>query len=299
MIPFVDAHMHLWDLAHIRYPWLSPPFNEGPAGVTEAIAVDYGLDDYLADAAKWNVKGLVHVDAGADPRDALKETGWLQAIADAGGMPNAIVAFAKLEDPDVDALLAAHVKHRNVRGIRHIVNWHEDTARTYTPRDLTGDAQWQAGYALLKKYDLSFDCQIYPGQMPAIAALSARHPETPVILNHLGMPVIADRDGVGHWRDGLKQLAALPHVSIKLSGVGFIRRGWTIEAIRPFLLTAIALFGPRRCMVASDFPTDKLFASFDAHLTAYHEILSGFTDGERRDLFGRNATRIYRMTLEV
>ena len=23
--PIVDAHMHLWDLDKIRYPWLTPP----------------------------------------------------------------------------------------------------------------------------------------------------------------------------------------------------------------------------------------------------------------------------------
>jgi predicted TIM-barrel fold metal-dependent hydrolase len=298
MIPFVDAHVHLWDLSHIRYPWLTPPFSsERPGGGTQAIAVDYSLDDYLAEAARWNAQGFVHVDAGAHPADALKETAWLQGIADARGMPNAIVAFAALDDPDVESLLAAQARHRNVRGIRHIVNWHADPARTYTPRDITGDAAWQAGYALLKKYGLSFDCQIYPGQAPAIAVLAAQHPETPLILDHLMMPVLAD--GLDSWRGGLKKLAALPHVAIKLSGVGFIQRGWTTEAIRPFLLTAIDLFGPQRCLVASDFPTDRLFSTFDAHLTAYHEILSGFTDAERRDLFGRNANRIYRMMLEV
>jgi predicted TIM-barrel fold metal-dependent hydrolase len=26
--PFVDAHVHLWDLSHIHYPWLTPPFDE-------------------------------------------------------------------------------------------------------------------------------------------------------------------------------------------------------------------------------------------------------------------------------
>jgi len=299
MIPFVDAHVHLWDLSHIRYPWLTPPFRPGPAGVTEPIAVDYGLDAYLADAAKWNVKGIVHVDAGADPRDALKETEWLQGMAGARGMPQAIVAFAALNGPGLDSLLAAHVKYRNVRGIRHIAGWHADPIRSYSARDLLQEADWIRGFALLKKYGLSFDCQVYPSQFPAMAALAANHPEIPVIVNHLGMPILADRDGERTWRDGLKKLAALPHVAIKLSGVGFIRRDWTAETIRPFLLTAIDLFGPKRCMVASDFPTDKLFASFDRHLTAYHEILSAFTEDERRDLFGRNANRIYRMTLEV
>lgn len=299
MIPFIDAHVHLWDLNHIRYPWLTPPFGDGPAGKTEAIAVNYGLDEYLADAAKWNVRGIVHVDAGADPADALKETQWLQQMADRRGMPNAIIAFAALNDPDLERLLARHAAHPNVRGIRQIVGWHPDPVRSYSKRDLIQDAGWQAGFALLGKYKLSFDCQIYPSQSGAFAALAARHPDTQVILNHLGMPILADPDGERVWREGLEKLAALPNMHIKLSGAGFIHRRWTIENIRPFLLTAIDLFGPERCLVASDFPTDKLFDSFDAHLAAYHEILAAFSEAERRAMFGDNAVRVYRLGISL
>lgn len=299
-LPFVDAHVHLWNLAgDIRYPWLTPPFGDGPAGPTEAIAVNYGLDDYLADAKGWDVRGMVHVDAGADPADALKETAWLQAMADARGMPNAIIAFAALNDPRLEALLAAHAAHPNVRGIRHIVGWHPDPVRSYAARDVVGDGDWQAGFALLKKYNLSFDCQVYPSQFAAMAALAGRHPDIPVILNHLGMPILADANGEQAWRDGLKKLAAQPQVCIKLSGVGFIHRRWNRDNIRDFILTAIDLFGPQRCLVASDFPTDKLFDSFAAHLDAYDAILSGFSDSERRAMFGRNANRVYRLGLDI
>lgn len=299
MIPFVDAHVHLWDLKHIRYPWLTPPFREGAAGITAPIAVNYELDDYLSDASKWNLRGLVHVDAGANPADALKETQWLQALADRRGMPQAIVAFAALNDPQVEALLEAHAAHPNVRGIRHIVGFHADPVRSYAARDVTADPAWQTGFGLLRKYGLSFDCQIYPSQFANMAALAARHPDTPVILNHLGMPILSDPDGETLWREGLKKLAALPHVFIKLSGVGFIHRRWTPASIRSFLLEAVEIFGPDRCLVASDFPTDKLFDSFDAHLGAYHAILSSFSESERRAMFGRNAVRVYRMKIEV
>ena len=75
---FVDAHVHLWQLDRLRYPWLTPPFSDdGPNGSVEAIATDYGLDDYLADAAGYPVEKLVHIDAGAHPDDALAETKWL------------------------------------------------------------------------------------------------------------------------------------------------------------------------------------------------------------------------------
>jgi predicted TIM-barrel fold metal-dependent hydrolase len=220
-------------------------------------------------------------------------------MSDGHGMPQAIVAFAALNDPDVEKLLVAHAAHANVRGIRHIVAWHADPMRSYTARDLTTDPAWHKGFSLLKKYGLSFDCQVYPNQFANMAALAARHPDVPVILNHLGLPVVSDPDGQDQWRDGLKKLAAVPNVCIKLSGVGFIHRHWSLESIRPWLLTAIEFFGPQRCLVASDFPTDKLFDSFDAHLDAYRKILSEFSDSEQRAMFARNAVREYRLNIEV
>ena len=52
-------------------------------------------------------------------------------------------------------------------------------------------------------------------------------------------------------------------------------------------------------MFASDSPTDKLFAAFDAYLEAYHALVADFSEDERRDLFGRNANRIYRLGLDL
>ena len=59
-LPFIDAHVHLWDLDRIAYPWLTPPFaDDGPNGSVEPIAKTYLLDDYLADAAGRDVRGIV------------------------------------------------------------------------------------------------------------------------------------------------------------------------------------------------------------------------------------------------
>ena len=298
-IPFVDAHVHLWDLGGpIRYSWLSPPFsNDGPNGSVEAIAVDYGVDDYLADAAKWNVVGMVHVDAGADAAQALDETRWLQGMAEARGMPNGLVAFAALDHPDVAALLERQAGFANVRGIRQIVNWHTDPQRTYSAADATLNPEWERGFAALARHRLSFDLQCYPGQMGRIAQIAGRHPDVPVMINHMGMPVLSDPDGRSQWRHGMTALASLPQVSVKISGLGFIDRKWTVEAMRPLVLEAIELFGTNRAMFASDFPTDKLFADFDRCLGALDSITADFSENERRDLFGRNAARLYRLDI--
>jgi len=299
-IPFVDAHVHLWDLAHIRYPWLLPPFDDaGPNGSTEAIAKNYLIDDYLADAGRWNVVGCVHIDAGAVPDQALDETRWLEGLAAAQGMPNGIVAFAALQDDGIDAVLEAHAAHPHVRGIRQIVNWHVNPMRTYNPSDVTLDDDWWRGFGRLGRHGLSFDLQCYAPQMAGLAPLIQRHPDVPVIINHLGMPIPSEREGLARWRHGIRALAACPNVSIKISGLGFIDRNWTLDAVAPLLREAIDVFGTARAMFASDSPTDKLFAPLDRYLEAYHTFAAGFSEEERRDLFGRNANRIYRLGLDL
>jgi predicted TIM-barrel fold metal-dependent hydrolase len=292
-LPFIDAHVHLWDLARDHYAWLSPPFrNAGPNGNTESIARNQLLDDYLAEAANWNVVGVVHLDAGAE--NPLAETDWLQDMADAHGMPNGIIANAALDDPHVEALLSDHARRRNVRGIRHIISWHQDPNRTYIPRDITLDPAWARGFALLSKYGLSFDLQAYPTQFAALARLIERHPETAVIIDHAGLGV----DGDESWRTAMKTMAALPNVSIKISGLGFVYRPFDAAAVRDRVRETIHIFGTDRAMMASNFPTDRLFADFDTTMGALADAVADFSEEDRRALFGRNANRIYRLGLE-
>ncbi len=293
---FVDAHIHLWKLDHIGYPWLTPPFSdEGPNGSVAPIAQDYGIADYLNDAAGIPVIKAVHIDAGARPEDAIRETRWLQDLAEAGGFPHAIVGFAPLNDPDVERMLAQHVMSPNVRGIRHILNWHPNPRYTYTSRNLLEDEAFARGYGWLAKYGLSFDMQIYPNQMLQAYQLAKANPDVPVILNHSGMPVDRDAAGIAQWKSGIALLASLPHVAVKISGFGFIDRQWTTETMRPLVLELIERFGTERCAFASDFPTDKLFNTYARALAAYDDITKAFSASEREDLFAATAEALYKI----
>ncbi len=297
--PIVDAHMHLWDLDKVRYPWLTPPLPLGITGDVSPIAKTYLLDDYLRDAGgesgKIRVAKVVHVEAGANPTDSLQETRWLQGIADTRGYPQALVAHAELNAPNVEALLAEHASHRNVRGIRQILNWHPDPKKTYTPRDLLADPAWERGFALLRKYDLSFDLQIYPGQMPAAAQLAARYPDTPIILNHTGMPVDRDAAGLQAWRAGMQALAQQPNVVVKISGLAMLDWHWTTQSLQPFVHESLELFGPARCLFASNFPVDRLFGAFARQYSAYQSLTATLSACERSQVFATNAERIYRI----
>ncbi len=238
----------------------------------------------------------MHVDAGFDPSQPVEETRWLQSIADQRGFPHGIVARAELHRPDVETTLASHCRFANVRGIRHIVNWHPDPAKTYvTKPDFLTDPAWLRGFAQLKRYDLSFDLQLYPSQMADAAALAAAHGDTTIILNHAGMPVDRDPEALSLWRAGMRALGAQPNVWVKISGLGMVDWRWTEDSIRPFVLETIEIFGPDRCMFASNFPVDKLYSSFDALYDAFKSIVSDFSVGERRKLFSDTALAVYRI----
>lgn len=293
----VDPHVHLWDLSRDRYGWLQDdPLPNNPAGDMSPIAHrDYLLKDYFADAAGWRVDKIVHVECGMPIGRQLAETDWLQGLADAYDHPQGVVAGANLLDPDLDALLEAHAARPNVRGIRQIVCWHADPLKTYTDRDLLADPAWAAGLGRLARHGLSFDLQLYPSQMQAAAALGARHPDVPLIVNHAGLPADRDPAGMELWRTGLRSLAALPHVSIKISGLGVTDRAWAPESIRPVVLECIDAFGTERAMFASDFPVESVHGSFDAFYSAFDAITAEFSADERDRLFAANAEAIYRI----
>ena len=293
----VDSHVHLWDLSRARCGWLQDdPLPNNPAGDMSPIAHrNYLLDDYLADTAGWRVDKIVHVEAGQPVGHQLAETDWLQSIADQRGYPHGIVAGADLLDPDLDALLEAHAARPNVRGVRQIVCWHEDPLKTYTDRDLLRDPQWVEGFGKLAKHGLSFDLQLYPSQMATAAIIAARHPDIPMIVNHAGLPTDRNDIGMERWRIVLRLLAAQPHVSIKISGLGITDRNWTQESLRSVVLECIDAFGTERAMFASDFPVERVHGSFDAFYSAFDAITAGFSADERDRLFAGNAETIYRI----
>lgn len=226
-LQIVDPHIHLWDLWTRIYPHFEKP---GPGGASATICRSYLIDEYLEEGRDdFEIVGAVHVEAF--PTDPIKETATLQAVADTGKLPLVIVGNGDLGSKDFPALLDQHQAFPIFRGIRQVVNMHPDPKRSYTSRDLMAEPQWLEGLRELGRRGLSFDLQLYPHQMETAAALAAKAPDTQIILNHAGM--WADRDLAG-WRQykaGMRTLAAQPNIVAKISGLGMLDTGWTIESI--------------------------------------------------------------------
>jgi predicted TIM-barrel fold metal-dependent hydrolase len=282
--PLVDPHHHLWD----------PDAVPSPHRAREPRT--YLLPDFLADAAGCGLVRSVHVQAEVERSASVAETRWLQDIADRGGFPHGIVAYANLAEAGVERVLEQHASCANVRGIRQILNWDRDPARSQCERpDYLTDPSWRAGYALLRRWDLSFDLQAYPWQMRDAAAVAAAHPDVPMIVNHTGMPRDRDAEGRRAWQGGMRALAERPNAFVKISGFGMFDPGWTDEGIRPFVLETIEMFGADRCMFASNFPVDRPFRPYAETFAAFRRLVADLTPTERRRLFHDNATRVYRL----
>ena len=297
-LPIVDAHQHFWDLERNYLPWLCDeptiPFRYGDYG---ALRRSYLPQDYFRDAAGHRVVKTVYVETEWDPRDPVGETRWLQEIIAATGFPQAGVAGARLDGPDVEAVLAGHAASPRVRGIRHKPRAAASPAavRIGAPGAM-GDPAWRRGYALLEKYGLSFDLQTPWWHLPEAARLARDFPNTQIILNHTGLPADRSPDGLAGWRQAMATLAAEPNVALKISGLGQPGRPWTIEANGPIVRDAIAIFGVERCMFASNFPVDSLCADFDTILTGFKTIVVDLGRSEQLMLFHDNAVRIYRLS---
>ncbi|WP_136069172.1 amidohydrolase family protein [Modicisalibacter radicis] len=289
----IDAHVHFWNLGLGNQPWLEHP-EPNLLGDYRPMARDYGPADLCNESDDIDLLGAVHIEA--DAVDPVKETRWLAGLDD-DTLPSALVIGADFSRLDAARVIEEQLAlSPRVRGVRQILNVHADPHYDYVGRHYMDEPGWRDNFRLLERHGLSFDLQIYPSQMPQAARLAGEHPETLFLLNHAGMYV--DRHGVAGWRawrDGLRELAERDNVAIKLSGFGMLDHHWTIGSVRPLILEAIDAFGVARCLFASNFPVDGLYARYADVWNAYADIVADASPDEKQALFVDNARRLYRL----
>ncbi|MDG4898478.1 amidohydrolase family protein [Mesorhizobium sp. WSM4976] len=292
----VDTHQHFQSLSDAAYPWLDPGRPPPLEGDLAPIRRDYLPADYRRDMEGLGIVKTVHVQNGRNPYDPLDETRWLSRLARQEGMPDAIVAYADLADPDAGRLLEAHAGFPRVRGIRQILNWHDDPRlRTAPGPDLMESSQWRCGFARLAPLGLSFDLQLYWPQMDMALALARAFPDTSIVLEHFGMVADRSAEGLAGWRSAINRLALAPNVSVKLCGFGLGAPAWKIEHTLPLLRHVLDGFGPGRTMVGTNMPVDLLFAAPAKIVSTIRAVVQDMSESERVAVLCTNAERFYRI----
>ncbi len=283
MIDFAitDTHVHLLDHAKFKYSWA--------AGVPK-LNRDWTLADLTERARPYEIGAIVFAEVDVDMPQHIEEAEWVQSLAAKDKRLKGCIAALPLErgaavEPEMEQLSKIPV----VRGIRRITQYQPDPDYVLMP-------DFIAGVRLLPRYGLSCDLCIYHNQMPGIIKLVRQCPEVSFILDHIGKPGI--RDGlIEPWKTHIRELASLPNVMCKLSGVTTEadHANWTREQLRPYIDHVINCFGIDRLMYGGDWPVAELAGTYTSWIEVLDWATEGCTREEKLKLFRDNGIRAYRL----
>ena len=127
----------------------------------------------------------------------------------------------------------------------------------------------------------SSSCSSSAGRCRDGAAFAEAFPEIPMVLAHCGMPEDLRPAGRAAWRAGMTRLAAVPGVSVKLSGLGTFIHRLDAAHVERTVRETVALFGPERCLWGSNFPIEKLWTGYASLIDAYRRALAHLSAADR------------------
>lgn len=288
----VDTHIHFWDLDVLPYPWLDD--------VEEELRSNYLPQDLLADmspnSSGVDVIATVHVQAEVDHAiDPALETRWLAELAETTGMPTAAIGYADLRAPDLGEVLDRHAEHEIFRGIRQEAWFDPESTRADVPRfNLLDDPAWRNGLRALDERGLVFELLVWQSQLDQASRMLAELPGVTTVVEHTGLPI--DPEHRASWRTDLAEFARrVPRSALKISGLAFVDPAWTPAVVDPLIRESIQLFGPERCILASNFPVDKPGMSYEQIWETFERCTDDLTAAEQDALFRTNALALYRI----
>ncbi|HEU5013816.1 MAG TPA: amidohydrolase family protein [Roseiflexaceae bacterium] len=281
--PIVDAHVHLWDPQHFPLLWLagSPVLNQ-----------PYGLDEYRAHTAGVDVAAFVYVQVDVEAPFGLLEAQWAVDCAAEDPRLQGIVAYAPVEYGEQSrSYLQALVAHGPlIKGVRRLLQGEPDASFCLRPG-------FVSGVQLLAEFGLSFDICIRHHQLAAAIELVRRCPDVSFILDHIGKPDIKNKQ-LEPWRAQITELATLPNVMCKVSGVvtEADRQSWTPDDIAPYVAHVLDAFGQDRVAFGSDWPVVLEASAYRRWVETLDTLTAHFSPKARQQLWAGNARRFYRLS---
>jgi L-fuconolactonase len=199
-------------------------------------------------------------------------------------------------DPGMAEDLEVFKANPKFKGVRHLVE--------YEPKeDWLAQPEVVRGLQTLEKHEVSYDVVVYTRHLEYVKTVAEACPELRLVVDHMAKPPIAGRSKseVAEWAKALRQVAAYPNISCKLSGLvtEADHTSWRVEDLRPHVEQALEFFGPGRMMFGSDWPVCLLAASYAQVLETFQVLLRELSDEEQAMIFGGNATKFYQLQAEA
>jgi L-fuconolactonase len=278
-IPVVDAHVHFWDPAELRYPWLD---------ALPALRRPFLPEDHAAAVEDAPVERLVFVEANPAPGEEAREVAFVERLAAADPRIAGIVAFAELAAPGAARALDALADAPLVKGVRRNI---QGEAAGFCLQPAFVDGAREAG-----RRGLTVDLCATHDQLAEVVELVACCPDTAFVLDHCGKPAVVARN-LDPWRERIARLAEHGNVCCKLSGLltEADPARWTEDDLRPYADFVVERFGAGRLLFGSDWPVLTLAGSWRHWYGFTERLTAAWGAAERRAFYHDNAARVYRL----
>ena len=286
----IDTHQHYWHYQPEDFPWISDAM---PALQRDCLPAD-NADELRA----TGIDAVIAVQA----RCLAVETDVLLQIARRQRQVCGVIGWADLSADDLALRLDQWGHFEAFKGLRHILQDEPDVA-AWVAQSAVND-----NLALLQSRQLIYEVLVFERQLPEVVNFCARHDRHWLVLDHVAKPALGRWQGdvsqAGAWKRGLRELAAMPHVLCKLSGL-VTETDWSagqgIRRMDQALIThcfdaALEAFGPQRLLFGSDWPVCQLAAPYaQVHQLAAHWAADRLSDAEQEAFWAGNAMRCYQL----
>jgi predicted TIM-barrel fold metal-dependent hydrolase len=290
LIPIIDTHIHLWETKHeeLKWVWLDKDAMHPILGNIDAIkSVAFTLNDLWAEARFSGISGFVHVQAAIGSPDPVTETVWLTEMAKTGPVPMRIIGDSPLGAKGAIAQLQRHQESPLFVGIRdfnaEVMLAKKEVSPTY-----------EKSLEYMAKEGLVFDLDCEWQNMDEAIKLAHRHPDLPIVLEHIGFPRKRDDEYFDNWKAAIGRLATCENVTMKISGVGMTDPAFTRESLRKWAESSLEAFGADRTVLGSNWPVDRLFVSYATMIEFTRDYISQLSSSEQEKVCSGNAARLYK-----
>lgn len=274
----IDTHQHLIYRHRFSYSWTDdiPPlakgdftpsdyWNKAGDAVAGTIFMETAVDDgefqsealYASELKKQKDSNILGVIASCRPEVDNEFERWLDTCTTLG-----VVGYRRILHTQPDNLSQSKTFRSNIRkiGVRNQV----------------------------------FDMCFLTNQLPIAVELADSCPDTTLILNHCGVPDIANNN-FEPWHLYISELAKRQNVVCKLSGLTAYcaENDRSLEAITPYVDHVLESFGPNRMVWGSDWPVVNLGSGLPDWIELTQKILSKLTTDEAQAIAQGTAKRVY------
>lgn len=278
----IDAHQHFWQIARGDYDWMTDS--------VAAIRHDAMPQDLAPIIKQHQIDGTIIVQAAA----TVAETQFILTLADQTDFIKGVVGWVDLEDPDAPNILDNLMASPFFKGIRPMLQDIADTDWITQPIVLTNLQE-------LSKRGLRLDALITPRHLSVIAELAQKQPELQIVVDHCAKPEIALGTDAGNaWRNGMAQLAEMPNLMCKMSGLANeVGTDWNVEKLQPVIDHILKIFGTNRIMWGSDWPVLNLVGDYSRWRQVSDKLLNQLSAQERALIYGQNAINFYNLDIKT